>query len=133
MEIKNIVLINRDSKQEYRLDDIDELNRFGKHLCHLINISDERNKINVSLFHLLNSLNTPNGAWSLKMPEGIKFIYDTEVWVKGKMLSENGRDATTEHDGTDRAVEDIIEINEVGHPRELLIRRRDQLKKRILQ
>ena len=72
---------------------------------------------------MLSALNTPNGAWSLK--DDRPFVYDNEVWIKGKMLSENGREGGGE-------VEDLIEINEVGHPRELYIRRRLQIRKKVI-
>lgn len=124
MKIQDIILTNRDSKQDYRFDEMVEDNFIPnktRMLCYLINVNDTREKITLNLFHILNSLNTPNGSWSLKMPEATKFIYDTEVWVKGKILSECENNC------------DIIQIDEVGHPRQLAIRRFNQIKKRILQ
>lgn len=124
MKLQGIILTNRDSKQDYYFDSIVEDNFIASKtriLCYLINAKDQREKITLNLFSILNSLNTPNGAWSIKMPEDQKFIYDTEVWVKGKILSECENNC------------DIIEIDEVGHPRQLAIRRFNQIKKRVLQ
>ena len=115
MIIKGIVLIQRDGRAEFKLNDVDE-----NGLCHFHGITVNA-YLTLSLFHVLNALNTPNGAWSLKMPEGKKFIYDNEVWVKGRILSEYENNC------------DLIEISEVGHPRELTISRFNQIKKRVFQ
>lgn len=117
MKIRNIVLINRDSKQEYELREINDETQ----LCYLSLIAGIESKISLNLFSILNSLNTPNGAWSLKVPAEKSFIYDTEVWVKGKLLSEYENNC------------DLIEIDEVGHPRQLTIRRFNQLRKRVFK
>jgi len=118
MEIKNVILIQRDTGDEYQLLDLTEGG-----LVHLSGVSNNV-RITINFIHMLNALNTPNGAWSLKVPEA-SFVYDTEVWVKGKMLSENGREGDT--------VMDLIEVNDAGHPRELAVRRQYQLRGRILK
>ncbi len=113
MKIENIILIQRDGGNEYRLCEISD-----KGICRLEGITVFA-VIGLSLWRILNALNTPNGAWSMKI-DADKFIYENEVWVKGKLLSECENNC------------DIIEIDEVGHPRQLAIRRFNQIKKRSL-
>lgn len=117
MIIENIILIQRDGKQEWFLNEIEE-----NGLCHLVGIGHPA-KLTLRLFHILNALNTPNGAWSLKIPEEKKYIYDTEVWVKGKLLSECENNC------------DIIEVESINTPfeNELVISRFRQIRKRIFQ
>lgn len=119
-EIQTIVLIQRDGGAEYQLEHISLMN------CRLEKVGGG-GSINLPLYHLINALNTPKGAWSLKYPDSMKYAFEGEVWVRGKLLSENGREESDMG-----RVEDIIEINEMGHPRELSIRRRNYIRKHTL-
>lgn len=60
MKIESIKLKQRDTNIDYYLADINELG-----LVHIKDIDNTR-VITITLFHLLNELSKPNGAWKLK-------------------------------------------------------------------
>jgi len=60
MNIENIILIQRDTGYEFQLVGLKE-----NGLCYLHGITT-KTRITLNLFHVLNALNTPNGAWNLK-------------------------------------------------------------------
>ena len=119
---KEIILIQRDGGRKYVISEISENGQ-----CYL-KCATDNSTISVSLFRILNALNTPNGAWNIDM-NGHAFLWENDIWVRGKMLSVNGREGIRDEGGP---VTDIIGINECGHERQLNIRRSDQIKVRCL-
>jgi len=84
MDINNIILIQRDSGREFQLMEINEMAN-GNALCRLREPVEAGISISLSLFHILNALNTPCGAWALKVSPD-KYILDNTVFIKAEFI-----------------------------------------------
>jgi hypothetical protein len=120
MNIKNIILIQRDSGLEFELTQMTEM--ANDHVLCKLQQSGAVAPITIqlNLFHILNALNTPCGAWSLKISPD-KYILDNVVFIKAEFIekeeSENGFNLVKVMDGGSRPQELNIKNNRYNQAR----------------
>ncbi len=130
MNIKNIILIQRDSGIEFHLVEMIE-GSDGNTLCHLKqNPNDIGISITLNLFRILHALNTPCGAWSLKIaPE--KYNLDNVVFIKAEFLEKDSNGVNETANGFN-----LIRVMDGGsRPQELHIKnsKYNQARVRVLK
>jgi hypothetical protein len=120
MKIDNIILVQRDSGKEFYLKEMTEMANCSI-LCRLEEIGvSVPIAITLSLLCILNALNNPCGAWSLKLSDE-QYNFDNIVYIKGEFIekeeTENGFNLIKVMDGGTRPQELYIKNNRYNQAR----------------